>query len=109
MVKCLCIVLCCDDVVCWLGGDEFVVIFGMVVIEDELVIVGVKIIYVCVELYFIEGCEFFVIGSVGIVVFFNYVDDFEGFVCCVDMVMYYVKDIGKNYWVLFFEIMSEGL
>lgn len=98
-----------DDVVCRLGGDEFAVILGSAASDEELAIVGAKIIQACAEPYFIEGREFFVTGSVGIAVLPTHADEFEGLVRCADTAMYHAKDTGKNHWVLFSDTMSEGL
>jgi diguanylate cyclase (GGDEF)-like protein len=98
-----------DDVVCRLGGDEFAVILGSAASEDELAIVGAKMIQACAEPYFIEGREFFVTGSVGLAVFPTHADEFEALVRCADTAMYHAKDTGKNHWVLFSDTMSEGL
>lgn len=107
VVKWIVLMVFSEDVVVWLGGDEFVILlqccYGLFLVVEFVQ----WMLMVLEELMWVKGCELFFFGSFGIVMWYLCYCNGEELVCDVDVVMYCVKVQGKDCCVVFDEVMCE--
>lgn len=84
-----------SDVVCRIGGDEFLVLIDDIE-SDSLATIAAKIHAVLAESVAIEGRTFATTGSIGIVIVPDDADRYDIAVKRADIAMYRAKEQGKN-------------
>lgn len=85
-----------SDTVSRFGGDEFVVWFNQIQTEDDLRVIGEKIIKALSEPILIDGCVCRIGASIGVARYPSDGNDAEGLLRAADQAMYTVKHEGKN-------------
>ena len=93
-----------DDLVCRLGGDEFMVFFNN--IQSETVALS-KAKQICIAIRKALSMEVQISGSVGIAMAPRDGEDFDTLYKKADSALYYVKGSGKDSFVLYDEGMSD--
>ncbi len=85
-----------SDTVARLGGDEFVVLCGALRDDDDVGLIGERIVREVRAPYIEDGCDLTVTCSVGIVITSNPRADPEELIRDADAAMYEVKQSGRN-------------
>ncbi len=96
-----------DDLVSRLGGDEFAIILDDIVEQDMAAVVAEKIIQANSKLIIIDGIEYAITSSIGIVTFPDVGDNIENLIKAADTAMYEAKNSGKNKYQFFKLEMQE--
>lgn len=94
------------DVICRIGGDEFVVIVEPADDEVEPDHVARKILRALAEPFMVETHQLFVSASIGVSVYPKDAGDSAAVVRCADIAMYHAKNKGKNAYEVFHEEMA---
>lgn len=95
------------DVICRIGGDEFVVIVEPAEDELEPDEVARKILRALAEPFMVETHQLFVSASIGVSVYPKDAPDAAAVVRCADIAMYHAKNKGKNAYEVFHEEMAH--
>lgn len=94
------------DIICRIGGDEFVVIVEPADDELEPDQVARKILRALAEPFMVETHQLFVSASIGVSVYPKDASDSAAVVRCADIAMYHAKNKGKNAYEVFHEEMA---
>ncbi|WP_374582133.1 putative bifunctional diguanylate cyclase/phosphodiesterase [Pseudoduganella sp.] len=94
------------DIICRIGGDEFVVIVEPADDEVEPDQVARKILRALAEPFIVETHQLFVSASIGVSVYPKDAGDSAAVVRCADIAMYHAKNKGKNAYEVFHEDMA---
>jgi diguanylate cyclase (GGDEF)-like protein len=94
------------DIICRIGGDEFVVIVEPADDELEPDLVARKILRALAEPFIVESHQLFVSASIGVSVYPNDAPDAAAVVRCADIAMYHAKNKGKNAYEIFHAEMA---
>ncbi|WP_342116177.1 putative bifunctional diguanylate cyclase/phosphodiesterase [Pseudoduganella sp. OTU4001] len=94
------------DIICRIGGDEFVVIVEPADDEVEPDQVARKILTALGEPFVVETHQLFVSASIGVSVYPKDAPDAAAVVRCADIAMYHAKNKGKNAYEVFHEEMA---
>lgn len=97
----------CDDTVCRVGGDEFIVLVQNLSEPEDITKIARKIIDCFNKPYKLRGQDFFITSSVGVAMYPTDGDDVETLIKNADIAMYKAKESGKNRYVLCTPIMKE--
>jgi len=95
------------DVICRIGGDEFVVIVEPADDELEPDQVARKILRALADPFMVETHQLFVSASIGVSVYPKDAPDAAAVVRCADIAMYHAKNKGKNAYEVFHEEMAH--
>lgn len=85
-----------DDTIARLGGDEFSLLLPGITREEDVDTIAYKIIEILKKPWTINGHEFYVTASLGIVLYPNDGKDAETLLKNADSAMYHAKEQGKN-------------
>lgn len=85
-----------DDTIARLGGDEFSLLLPGITREEDANTIAQKIIEILKKPWTINGHEFYVTASLGIVLYPNDGKDAETLLKNADSAMYHAKEQGKN-------------
>jgi diguanylate cyclase (GGDEF)-like protein len=102
----LCAAIRSEDTVSRLGGDEFVVLLRSVQHEQDVAMVGRKIVEVLNAPVQAQGHELCVTASVGATLFPQHGSNPQALITNADAAMYHVKKSGRNGFQLFRADMS---
>jgi len=95
------------DVICRIGGDEFVVIVEPADDESEPDQVARKILRALADPFMVETHQLFVSASIGVSVYPKDAPDAAAVVRCADIAMYHAKNKGKNAYEVFHAEMAQ--
>jgi len=95
------------DIVCRIGGDEFVVIVEPADDEMEPDQVARKILRALADPFMVGTHQLFVSASIGVSVYPKDAPDAAAVVRCADIAMYHAKNKGKNAYEVFHEEMAH--
>ena len=95
------------DVICRIGGDEFVVIVEPAEDESEPDQVARKILRALADPFMVETHQLFVSASIGVSVYPKDAPDAAAVVRCADIAMYHAKNKGKNAYEVFHAEMAQ--
>lgn len=95
------------DVICRIGGDEFVVIVEPADDELEPDQVARKILRALAEPFMVQTHQLFVSASIGVSAYPKDAPDAAAVVRCADIAMYHAKNKGKNAYEVFHEEMAH--
>ncbi|MYN04894.1 EAL domain-containing protein [Pseudoduganella sp. DS3] len=94
------------DIICRIGGDEFVVIVEPADDEVEPDQVARKILRALADPFMVETHQLFVSASIGVSVYPKDAGDSAAVIRCADIAMYHAKNKGKNAYEVFHEDMA---
>jgi len=94
------------DVICRIGGDEFVVIVEPAEDESEPDQVA-RILRALADPFMVETHQLFVSASIGVSVYPKDAPDAAAVVRCADIAMYHAKNKGKNAYEVFHAEMAQ--
>jgi len=97
------------DLVCRLGGDEFAVIQRHLNDEQEVDVVGQKLVQAFSEPFVLSGREFHMTGSIGVSVYPRDAYNRDELLRHADTAMYFAKENGKNNCVRFAPEMNASV
>jgi len=95
------------DVICRIGGDEFVVIVEPAEDDEEPDQVARKILRALADPFMVETHQLFVSASIGVSVYPKDAPDAAAVVRCADIAMYHAKNKGKNAYEVFHAEMAQ--
>ena len=95
------------DIICRIGGDEFVVVVEPAEDEVEPDQVARKILRALAEPFIVDHHQLFISASIGVSVYPKDATDPAAIVRCTDIAMYYAKNKGKNAYEVFHEDMAH--
>ncbi|NRR31531.1 EAL domain-containing protein [Oxalobacteraceae bacterium] len=95
------------DVVCRIGGDEFVVIVPPGQDDPRLDRIAAKVLTALAEPFQLEHHLLYVSASIGMSLFPDHAPDAEALIRCADTAMYYAKSQGKNGYECFVPAMEQ--
>ncbi len=95
------------DIICRIGGDEFVVIVEPAEDEEEPDQVARKILRALADPFMVETHQLFVSASIGVSVYPKDAPDAAAVVRCADIAMYHAKNKGKNAYEVFHAEMAQ--
>lgn len=95
------------DMVCRLGGDEFIILFRKLNKEESIVTVAEKILKVFTNPFSIDGHELSITSSIGISLSPHHGKSLEELVKNADVAMYQCKRSGKNCYSFFSNVSKE--
>jgi diguanylate cyclase len=95
------------DIICRIGGDEFVVIVEPANDEQEPDQVARKILRELAEPFLVDSHQLFVTASIGVSVYPKDAANAAAVVRCADIAMYHAKNKGKNAYEVFHEEMAQ--
>ena len=95
------------DIICRIGGDEFVVIVEPANDELEPDQVARKILRALGEPFVVDSHQLFVSASIGVSVYPKDAADAAAVVRCADIAMYHAKNKGKNAFEVFHAEMAH--
>ncbi|MDB9375856.1 EAL domain-containing protein [Nodularia sphaerocarpa] len=84
-----------DTVARW-GGDEFIILLPRVQYLEEVSLVAQRILQGLEDVFYLDGHELYVSGSIGIALLDKYSPDAETLIQHADTALYYAKDKGRN-------------
>jgi diguanylate cyclase (GGDEF)-like protein/PAS domain S-box-containing protein len=96
-----------SDVVCRMGGDEFVVLLPRVSARSEVERVGRRLVFEMQEPFMLEEREYFVTASVGMSLYPHDGTTAETLLKSSDMAMYHAKEQGRNACYVFTPSMNQ--
>ncbi|HRE16370.1 MAG TPA: EAL domain-containing protein, partial [Rhodocyclaceae bacterium] len=97
------------DLVCRVGGDEFAVIQRHLNDEQEVDVVGDKLVQAFSEPFIVNGREFHVTGSIGVSIYPRDAYNRDELLRHADTAMYFAKESGKNKYVRFAPEMNASV
>ena len=95
------------DIICRIGGDEFVVIVEPADDEVEPDQVARKILRALAEPFVVDHHQLFVSASIGVSVYPKDAPDAAAVIRCADIAMYHAKNKGKNAYEVFHAEMAQ--
>lgn len=95
--------------ICRFGGDEFLVFLPDIEDIKEIEDIVTKIVNILKDPYSINGKKIFSTVSIGVSVFPDDAEDFEGLLKNSDASMYMAKSNGKNQWQMFNSNISREI
>ncbi|MDU5110608.1 MAG: EAL domain-containing protein [Clostridium sp.] len=95
--------------ICRFGGDEFLVFLPYIEDIKEIENIITKIVNILKNPYSINGKKIFSTVSIGVSVFPDDAEDFEGLLKNSDASMYMAKSNGKNQWQMFNSNISKEI
>ncbi|MTW12827.1 EAL domain-containing protein [Pseudoduganella eburnea] len=96
-----------EDIICRIGGDEFVVIVEPADDDVEPDQVARKILRALSGPFIVDTHQLFVSASIGVSVYPKDAADAAAVVRCADIAMYHAKNKGKNAYEVFHEEMAH--
>ncbi|WP_269531068.1 bifunctional diguanylate cyclase/phosphodiesterase [Chitinimonas sp. BJYL2] len=97
------------DVVCRLGGDEFLIVVGEARDSDAASAIACKLLDQLARPLQLDGLEVSVTTSIGVALFPEDGQDFDTLMKKADMAMYRAKDAGRNAFRFFDAAMNESV
>lgn len=97
----------CDDTVCRVGGDEFILMVQNIADPEDIAKIAEKIVGCFEQPYKLKGQDFYVTSSVGVAMYPTDGDDVETLIKNADIAMYKAKESGKNQYVMCTPIMKN--
>ncbi len=95
------------DMVCRLGGDEFIILFPKLNKEESIVTVAEKVLKVFTNPFSIDGNELSITSSIGISLSPHHGKSLEELIKNADVAMYKCKRNGKNCYSFFSNVSKE--
>jgi diguanylate cyclase (GGDEF)-like protein len=95
------------DIICRIGGDEFVVIVEPADDEVEPDQVARKILRALADPFMVDRDQLFVSASIGVSVYPKDAGDSAAVIRCADIAMYHAKNKGKNAYEVFHAEMAH--
>jgi len=96
-----------SDIVCRIGGDEFIVALTDLQNHKEVSLLAGRLLKPLAKPFQIGTHEIFVTASIGISVFPEDGEDLESLVKKADIAMYHAKDLGRNNYQFYNPKMDE--
>lgn len=96
-----------SDIVCRIGGDEFIVALTDLQEHKEVSTLAARLLKPLTKPFKIGGNEIFVTASIGISVYPEDGEDLEVLVKKADIAMYHAKDVGRNNYQYYKSRMDE--
>jgi diguanylate cyclase (GGDEF)-like protein/PAS domain S-box-containing protein len=93
-----------EDVVCRLGGDEFIVMLPRIQTSEDPETVAQHIIDKLSAPFYVDALELGLSASIGISIFMRHGDNMESLIRCADLAMYAAKQEGRRA----FKVYSPG-
>ncbi|RKD24934.1 diguanylate cyclase [Ammoniphilus oxalaticus] len=98
-----------DDMVARLGGDEFTILIQKMNGMSEANEIAEQLLKVFESPFQLDGYDLFVTASIGIAIYPDHGINAETLMRHADIAMYRAKEQGKNNYVVYKSIKSEGL
>ncbi|VYU43220.1 EAL domain-containing protein [Clostridium tertium] len=95
--------------ICRFGGDEFLIFVPYIESANEIKKIATNIMNILKDPYNISGKKIFSSVSIGVSVFPDDAEDFEGLLKNSDASMYMAKSNGKNQWQMFNSNISKEI
>ncbi len=96
-----------SDIVCRIGGDEFIVALTDLQDFKEVATLAGRVLKPLAKPFQIGGNEIFVTASIGISVYPEDGEEMEALVKKADIAMYHAKDVGRNNYQFYKSRMDE--